>query len=54
MKLELDPNDPDLNWNLALLISIIILLFILFNYGITLNNRIIGVNTGDFLRKPGS
>lgn len=51
LNLGLDPNNNELNWNLALIISIIILLFILFNYGITLNNRLIVVNTGDFLPK---
>jgi hypothetical protein len=51
MKLELDPNDPDLNWNLALLIAVIIILFILFNYGIVLNDRITKINTGEFLTK---
>ncbi len=51
MKLELDPNDPDLNWNLALLIAVIIILFILFNYGIVLNDRINKINTGEFLTK---
>lgn len=49
MKLNLDSNDPDLNWNIALIIFSIILLFILFNYGIVLNNNIKKINTGDFL-----
>ena len=49
MKFNLDPNDPDLNWDIALLIFSIILLFILFNYGIVLNNNINKINTGDFL-----
>lgn len=51
MKLELDPNDPDLNWNLALLIAVIILLFILTYYGITFVSDIQQVNDGDFLPK---
>jgi hypothetical protein len=49
MKFNLEPNDPDLNWNIALLIFSIILLFIMFNYGIVLNNNINKINTGEFL-----
>ncbi len=51
MKLELDPNDPDLNWNLALLIAVIILLFILTHYGITFASGVKQVNDGSFLKK---
>lgn len=51
MKLELNPNDPELNWNLALLISVIILLFILTNYGITFVSGVEQVNDGNFLTK---
>ncbi len=51
MKLELDTNDPDLNWNLALLIAVIILLFILTHYGIIFASGVQQVNEGDFLSK---
>ena len=50
MNFELNSNQPNLNWDLSLLIAVIILLFILFNYGIILNNRIPKVNTGEFIK----
>jgi hypothetical protein len=51
MKFELNQNDPELNWNLALLVTAIIFLFILFNYGIAYGVGIQRVNTGNFLEK---